>query len=244
MIYLVIGRRLQGKTTLGYFITRNSPKRIIVDPRGLIRPRGAVVVSRTTDVKLAIGQLSEKDIPNGTVVVTPKRIEQGFNAVCRDAAAWIERDPRARFALLLDEFRFVKPFAAASPDFEWLLRCSDPERVHIILTCHRPIDIPVDVRSIADHWLMFRMTQPHDVRVVEERSVRASIRVQRLEPRVYVHWADSEDESDENPSTYASPDRWYVPLRSADTTELEPAPAPLDDLEPVREGELDGKLDF
>lgn len=243
MIYLVIGRRLQGKTTLGFFIARNSPKRIILDPRGLIRPRGAVVVSRTQDIKFAIGQLAT-ELPAGTVVVTPKRLEQGFAAVVRECAAWLERDRRARFALLLDEFRFVKTFSQQSADFEWLLRCSDPDRVHVIITCHRPIDVPVDVRSIADHWLMFRMTQPHDVRVVDERSTRAALRVQRLDPRVYVHWADSEDESDQNPSTYANSERWYVPLRSADTDEIEPEPVDLDAFDAAPLNDLDPKLDF
>lgn len=213
MIYLIIGRRVQGKTTLGYYITQRATTRVVFDPRALVRPAHAALVERTADIDAAIAELRAPDRRFAEVVVRPASLLSGFERLTRQLDRWRADDPAASFTILVDEFRFLK---SAPPErmeaFDRLLRMSDPARVHIVLTCHRPLDVPTDIRSIADHWLLFRITQEHDLRVIAERSYRASLHVQRLDPRHYVHWDDQRDEAADNPRTHRRPDLWHLCL--------------------------------
>jgi len=211
MIYLAIGKRGQGKTTLAVYLTRKAAKRFIFDPREMIAPStdGVVVKGSSTVIMQAADQVISGD--NGgalkEIVVRPSLdVQSAFNALCNELYQWLKDDPNARFTLLIDEIRFIKDLQ--TPHFEWLLRCSQPDRVHIILTCHRPADIPTDFRAIADNWLIFRVTQEHDIRVLRERSEQAANIARRLGPREFVYWDDAAAEH----HVYRRADRWFVPL--------------------------------
>ncbi len=211
MIYLVIGKRGQGKTTLGVYLARRDKdgRRFIFDPRDLIAPApsGFVVQSTSQNIMQGVDQVIERDEGMREIVVRPSlNVQAAFDTLVNELYQWLKAEPAARFTLLVDEIRFVKDLQ--TPQFEWLLRCSQPDRVHIILTCHRPTDIPTDIRAIADNWIVFRMTQEHDLKTVAERSQAAARAARHLGPREFVHWDDAAGEH----ALHRRPDKWFVPL--------------------------------
>lgn len=238
MILLSIGRRARGKTTLGCYVARRVSKRMIFDPRAMIAPAGdmSAHVTGLTSFKLAVTYLErrpgEPDAIN-EVVYAPNDADltAAFGAFSDAAREWVERYPRRPLAILVDEIAFVSLQAAA---FQWVLRCSDPSQTHVILTCHRPIDVPVGVRAIADYWCLFAMRQEHDLRVIEERcSPAVSQRVRRLKGREFILWDESVGVSTE----YLDAHAWYVPLRGAPG-----APGPRGDLLPGDGAATDDEL--
>lgn len=212
MIYLVIGKRGQGKTTLAVYLARKSDRRFIFDPRAMIAPSrdGFVVQGSSTVIMQGVDQVVEHDEGMREIVVRPSLdVQASFNALVNELYQWLKAEPYARFTLLVDEIRFIKDLQ--TPHFEWLLRCSQPDRVHVILTCHRPTDIPTDIRAIADNWLVFRMTQEHDLKTLAERSQAAARAARSLGPREFVHWDDAAGEH----ALFRRPDKWFVPLARA-----------------------------
>ena len=212
MIYLCIGRRQLGKTTLAYSMARKCPARIIFDPRGLVASDG-LRVQQTKDLDLAIDALAERRIEE--IVITPDtNVQQMFNATAIHVKSWsqeFEHADRKQRALmfLIDEARFVD--LHDSPGFEYIARAVPPDLVHIVLTAHRPIDIPTDVRAISDHWLMFRCTQEHDLKCIADRAgERVRAEVQALNPHEFIDW----DDATATWKAYKDPSRWYVPLKS------------------------------
>lgn len=206
MIYLTLGRREQGKTTLNlWMLRRGSAARAIFDPRGLIGPFGGERIVRVDDVALAFVALDRRELVE--VVYTPAEdVALAFHVFARELADWVRRDRARPLRVLIDEAGFVP---LASPEFLWLLRCSQRDRVDVFITAHRPVDIPTDVRAIADHWLMFPMRQEHDLRVVSERCGSAiAARVEGLAPHQAVWWDDSRCTWD----VLADPTTWYLDL--------------------------------
>lgn len=207
MIILDIGRRGQGKTTLAIYMARRSARRFILDPRGLVQqtPGDRLLSSSPTLIAQGVDRVVDDQVPE--LVITPTLNPQtAFDALVNELYEWLKRDPKASFTLVIDELRFLPDLETAQ--FEWLLRCSQPDRVHIILTCHRPADIPVNVRAIADQWLIFRVTQEHDLKVIAERSPRAAMAARHLEKREFVAWDDATGEY----KVFKRPDQWFVPL--------------------------------
>lgn len=233
MIYLVIGKRGQGKTTLGVYLARKSgERRFIFDPREMITPsrNGFAVRGTGTVIMQGVDQVIEGDEGMREIVVRPTLdVQAAFQTLVNELYQWLKAEPLARFTLLVDEIRFIKDLQ--TPQFEWLLRCSQPDRVHVILTCHRPTDIPTDIRAIADNWLVFRMTQEHDLKTLAERSQAAARAARHLGAREFVHWDDAAGDH----TLHRRADRWHVPLGrsvpalgdTSDTLGLEPDP-PID----------------
>lgn len=238
MIYLVIGKRGQGKTTLSVYLARKADRRFIFDPRSMIAPsRDGFAISGPNHVIMqAIDETIQGVDGEREIVVRPSLdVQATFNTLTNELYQWIKSEPNARFTLLVDEIRFIKDLQ--TPQFEWLLRCSQPDRVHVILTCHRPTDIPTDIRAIADNWIVFRMTQEHDLKTLAERSVKAASAARHLGAREFVHWDDAAGEH----HVYRRADRWYVPLARA-VPALEPEGSTLGlEPEPSREPDLFGK---
>jgi hypothetical protein len=207
MIILDIGRRGQGKTTLALFMARRAARRFIFDPRGLVEqtPGDRLKTSSPTTIAQGVDRVVDDQVPE--IVITPTLEPQtAFNALINELYEWLKREPKASFTLVIDELRFLPDLETAQ--FEWLLRCSQPDRVHIILTCHRPADIPVNIRAIADQWLIFRVTQEHDLKVIAERSPRAAAVARHLQKREFVAWDDAEGDY----KVFKRPDQWFVPL--------------------------------
>lgn len=210
MISIAVGRRKRGKSTLTLFLARRKARRIIFDPRAQFAS-GDVIVESIEDMNLAIAanQFTE-------LVIQPRGdVSEHFAACCLAIQGQLEINPRESFSFLVDEARFIDTRNVA---FNWILRCVD--HVHVLLTCHRPTDVHVDVRGIADHWLLFHCTQEHDLKTIEERCGRAVAKaVRALAAYQWIHWDDGSGEW----TKYLDPALWYVPMTPIATTASVPA---------------------
>lgn len=221
MIYAPIGRRGQGKSTLGRFIASCNGARVIIDPKFDMANPNAAIVARVNDIEPAIAELERPDRRFDEVVIQPRHMRAAFVATTAALDQWRERDRLARWTLMLDEWKIIqnslRDTVADLEPLEYLVRTSTIDRQHIVITCHRPVDMHPNVRALVDHWLLFRMTEARDVKAIGELSTRAAIRVRRIGEREYVHLDarrnESTDRGDENPSTFSRADAWHVCLR-------------------------------
>lgn len=212
MIYLLLGRRELGKTTLAIYMARKAPYQVIFDPRGLVPVTTGARV--TTSGELATAALAMRDTvaPLREVIITPREdVQAMFDQASGIVKTWTEEFPNTDHALVfvVDEARFVD--VRKSQAFGWVTRASPRDLFHVIVTAHRPIDLPTDLRAIADHWYLFRCVQEHDLDAIEERcGTRAMGVVSRLAAHEYLHWDDAM-------GTYTinrDPKSWHLPIRS------------------------------
>lgn len=224
MIYIDLGRRELGKTTLAVWMALRCPFRIFIDPRNMIAIDGAVRV--TTPAELVDAELRMIDGEVRTIVVMPRRdIPQMFEAVCRFVFAWSEDFPDAAhaIALVIDEARIINnarrpgDTSAArvletSDAFDDVLRMTPRELTHVIMTAHRPQDIPTDIRAITDQWLLFRSTQEHDLKQLRDVcGDRLADKLTRLDPYQFICYRSDRGSYTE----HRDPKVWFVPLRPA-----------------------------
>lgn len=217
MIHLAIGRRENGKSTLAWYLALGCRSALVFDPRGIIGAPESRVRS-ADELNKAMAELWSGARP--TVTFTPDDdIEEGFELFAKVARRWVERDPRRELAIFVDEAGFL-PRMDRCVSFMWVCRCSARDAAHIILTAHRPRDIPTSVRAIADYWLVFQTRQEHDLRVLEERIDEVALRrISQLEPRQFVMW----DEGRADAAAYLDPSEWFVSLEE----EARPGSAPM-----------------
>lgn len=186
MLTLIIGRRKQGKTTLAYSLALRAPTRVVFDPRGQFR---------TTDDVLPDGEgLYELLDTRSEIIVQPREyVRSAFTKVCQDFADWIENNPQEEAVLLADEVLFIDTPNTDYPSLDRIIRFGDPARTGVIMTAHRPGDISTDIRAIADYWCMFKTTQEHDLKVIDQRcGSQVADLVSRLQAKQYVVWSDAE----------------------------------------------------
>lgn len=217
MIRLYLGRKEQGKTTLAYHMAAKLPRRLVFDSRGLIRRPGAAVARTMDGLEKGVGALADGEIAE--VVYTPRDPLKtiAFPEFATQVRGWVDMTPDLELAVFVDELTFVN---ILDPDFEWAMKCCRADRMHFFLTCHRPADVPVDIRALADYWYLFAAHQEHDRAVIEERcSTAAALRVARLTDRQYVTW----DDRHATLADGAAPGDWYVDLSPGG-----PVAAPLD----------------
>lgn len=206
MIFLDLGRRETGKTTLGYFLIEPSPVRIVFDPRGLLPATARI--EDPDSLARAFDRIFETDA--GELVITPRRDTNGLFALCaQNVAAYLTSPAPAHVGWLVDELRFLhRP--EENEDFDWTLRCVRRSQANIVMTAHRPADVATDIRSITDVWCIFAMTQEHDLSVIESRcGVAVAEQVRRLPPHAFVKWDDARGVAHE----YRDSAQWYRPLR-------------------------------
>jgi hypothetical protein len=200
VIYVVIGRRELGKTTLARYLGHAREPRIILDPRAQW-PAGEDVQDRV-DEDETIGLLEE----NRDVLVQPDDLPAAVRALAYPARYYIGRSPTQTLTVIFDEAGLYPLELKTS--WGWMMRCSPRERTTIILTAHRPADISTDVRALADVWCIFRTVQEHDLDAIEDRcgaEVRAI--VQTLKPYEFVSWNDAKAEY----QVHKNPKAWYTP---------------------------------
>jgi len=223
MIHLVIGRRRRGKTTLAYYMASRCPQLVVFDPRGMIRAKADAGVATTKSTfKAGFEQLQAGDLRELIYTPADEDFQKAFQYFCRCIKAWIIGEPNRPLAVVVDELAFVN---ASEPAFLWMLRCSQPEVFHIFVTCHRPKDVTVDMRAIADRWFLFQCRQEHDLSVIEDRCTPAvAAAVTRLEGREFVMWDDDKAEM----KTFKHAEPWRVELKPTGPARAEPIE--LDDL--------------
>lgn len=230
MIYLDVGRREQGKTTLAWSMVRKLQIRMVFDPRGMIGGPGRVE-SQTTVRKQMIEIMAGRA---QQLIYTPsEEITKGFGIFARQMRKAAAECPHP-LGILIDEAAFVD--TDRTEDLQWVLRCASRQRVHIVFTAHRPSDISTRVRAIADYWLLFPMRQEHDLRVIDERCGDHVVRIiQGLKAREFVKW----DDTTGTHTVHRQPDKWYVALNSEP-----PGVSNLIDLEADADPTVDPSLPF
>jgi len=222
VIYLALGRREQGKTTLGVYIVSRLPRRLIFDPRGMVNRSQSQTFSRG-DQAFRDGMDAFEAHEISEVVMTPiGNVDSAFQVFCREAANYIRKNPDDTVGVLIDEIRFMD---LSNEDLDWILRCSSVDNVHIVFTGHRPKDVPTDIRAIADRWLLFSFTLPRDVEIIEDQcSPRVARAVQSLQPRQFITWDDRTAKA----SYHRDPAVWFVETRTKrrkPAGSVEPMPA-------------------
>lgn len=209
MIYLCVGRRELGKTTLALYLTRNMRPRVIFDPRGLCpAPNGRV--TSAAEISQAFDLLNEDATgieKRYELVITPDADTQAtFEYTCGEIKSWLTRGKQVSF--IVDESTFMK--LDVEP-FEWIIRCAPRRDAYIVLTQHRPTDVPPRIRAIADIWCVFRTIEPRDLQCIAERCTESfAAKVSKLKPREFMSWDDTK--ADDNTRTHTDPSAWHVPL--------------------------------
>ncbi|HJR08443.1 MAG TPA: hypothetical protein VJ842_14370 [Pyrinomonadaceae bacterium] len=210
MIKLIIGRRLMGKSTLSAFLASRSERSIVFDPRGLFDRVDTLELTTEIQTRRIRDMVIDHEVRR--LVITPNHeqsLQSSFASTCDAIARIVQEHPHVPLVFVVDEVRFIGANNVLTPSLEWLLRCSDTHCQDIIFTCHRPKDVPTDVRAIADYWMLFRMTLEHDLRVVADQSTRAAALIPKLADRQFVCWDDGKGELIE----YRDPKVWFYPLR-------------------------------
>lgn len=208
MIYLDLGRRSTGKSTLAYYMVRDIAPRVIFDPRGLFpsddRAESFEQIATWFDRRYD----PPDDRPaSPELVITPDTDVQGMFAFAADELkTWIKTNG-GRAAFLVDEARMIDP---QTDGLNYLLRYANNDDVTVIFTAHRPADIPTSIRAISDYWCLFHATQEHDLKVIGERCGSAvAAQVQRLPRHHFIVWDDGRGVA----SIRNRPADWYRPLR-------------------------------
>lgn len=234
MIFYNVGRREVGKTTLAYYLVSKQMTRIIFDPRGQFPTSARVETSEA--VIAAFDALYERG--SGEIVISPEHDIQGlFELTSREVKRWI-RDGR-NVAYLVDEVSLIDPSPRPGADeFDWILRLCPRRQAIIVITGHRPTDLPTKVRAIMDFWLLFQMTLENDLEVVEKKCGR-TIRDElvRLQPYQFIVWDDSKATASTNKNSAA----WY--LRLTDHSGVSAVHAPDLTGDPIRKHDTGGLLD-
>jgi hypothetical protein len=217
VIILCIGRKEQGKTTLGYYLARPMSTRLIYDPREHFFTSSSQLQD-TMGLADALDNLPE-------IIIKPEdHIPEHFELTCDVLRQWLRENREEQFAFLVDESYDVKTPDYMPPSLDWLMRKTKRKQGRIIFTAHRPADISTDIRALSDSWMIFHTTQEHDLRVIAERcGGEVAEVVQTLKDREFVHWDDSVGRW----TKISQADVWYVSLNSIGGTSRVGLPANL-----------------
>ncbi len=203
MIYLNIGRRELGKTTLAKYMAHAKSPRLIVDPRSHWDTTADADIYTRVDTDAMLEDLSQ----GRDVILQPHDLELSVEQLAVVASLWFKEDENhsRQLSVVLDEAGLYKDELR---EWNWLMRCSPRTRTSIILTAHRPTDIPTNVRALADVWCIFRTTQRHDLDAIRERCGELVERhVQELEPYQFIQWNDARAEM----SVHRNGAAWFTP---------------------------------
>lgn len=164
MITLCIGRMGEGKSTLAYFIANRFPTRVIYDPR--------MQFNTTSDVLPEPSLLYDMLDDRSEIIIQPRgNVQQLFEDTSQAIVDWMDENPEEPLVFLADEARLIQLVDGEGkfPAFDWILRSSGREKINVVITAHRPTDIPVNIRAIAHYWCIFPTTQEHDLKTIAER---------------------------------------------------------------------------
>jgi hypothetical protein len=216
------GRRSQGKTTLAVYSLDKVDRRAVLDPRRLIRRPGAIVLQSAARLSEAFDALAAGEVDE--IVYSPtENHRQAFERFSLELKRWILEYPDLEIAVLIDEASFYEVLDPRAPPsqrapFMYVLKASDVDLVHIVITCHRPSDLAPDIRALMNRWCLFRTTQEHDLAVIRERCTAVVCDVvTTLEDRQFVAWNDDDASAEVNRAPFV----WYSELSPAAAEYLE-----------------------
>lgn len=198
MIYLVIGRRELGKTTLARYMAHAKSPRLVMDPRAqwITAKR-----YRRVEPERMLEDLDRRE----DIVVQPIELQPSVDAFASIANVYFQEDEHdeRELSVVLDEAGLY-----GLSSWDWMMRCSPRVRTSIILTAHRPSDISTSIRALADVWCIFRTTQRHDLDAIGERCGELVERhVQELKPFEFVEWDDAKAQM----TIHRNAAAWFTP---------------------------------
>lgn len=166
MVHSLVGRRHTGKTTLADYLAARTTYRLRFSPRNSLPhyPDDLFLTAFT-------GESLRFTADVKSITIVPElHVDESFERTMRAFKSWYlahERElltTNKTVSVLVDEARFggVKD----SESFDWIIRCTDRETVHVLLTMHRPKDIHPDIRAIVDYWYVFFLNHPLDLEVL------------------------------------------------------------------------------
>lgn len=213
MIYVIIGRRELGKTTLARYLAHARSPRLTIDPRAQWPiPPGVTTPDDDDDEYPGVvydvnPEHVLEDLESGRdVLVQPNNLDDAIASLAWPARRYITDGPDRQLTITFDEAGlYTNPLRSS---WSWMMRCSPRDRTTILLTAHRPADVATDIRALADIWCIFRTTQVHDLDAIEDRcgaEVRAI--VQTLKPYEFVSWNDAKAEM----QVHKNPASWFTP---------------------------------
>jgi len=216
------GRRSQGKTTLGVYSLDKLDRRAVLDPRGLIRRSGAIVLHSAARLSEAFDALAAGEVDE--IVYSPtENHRQAFERFALELKRWVIEYPDLAIAVLIDEASFYEVLdPRATPNqratFMYVLKSCDVDGFNLVITCHRPSDLAPDIRGLMNRWCLFRTTQEHDLQVIRERCTAVVCEtVTTLNDREFVAWNDDDASAEVNRAPFV----WYSDLAPKGATYLE-----------------------
>lgn len=209
MIYIIIGRRELGKTTLADRMLKGLPLRFVIDARRMIQQRDSSIIyeNYVAGASDAMYEAIDSQGQYTEVIYQPHEddLEAAFVVWTRTIKNIAIEYHHLRIGVLVDEASFYNLNDAT---FQWLAKCTPRDNVHIFITAHRPTDIPPKIRSIADHWFVFHMTEKSDLDRIAEKSPEAADAASKLRDRDYVHWNDTTATMNRNLNSRS----WFIAL--------------------------------
>ncbi len=213
MIAVCIGRKEQGKSTLGYFLAHKSPVRVVFDPREHYSTSDAL----EPDASQLFELLDEKE---EIIIQAPFHVPQHFASTCDALMDWVrgkrmDEGKEMEFSLLVDEAYDAKTFEAMPDSLDWLMRKTASSQARIVFTAHQPKHLATDIRALANHFFLFQITQEHDLRAIEDRCGReVAEMLPGLGPRQIVHWDDDKQIFER----FDQPKAWYIDIHANQQT--------------------------
>jgi hypothetical protein len=207
VISLVLGRREQGKSTLAYHLALKSDTRVIFDPRSQFHTSSDII---SDDFDL----LNLLDTRYEIIVQPEHSVPEVFERCAWSVNEWIKENPDEQLCFLLDEARFIETVKKIPPSLDAILRMAPRKTTHTIFTAHRPSDISVDIRAIADFWFLFHTTQEHDLKAIAERCGNdVADEVSTLKPFEIIVWDDGIGKARKDTNSSAWKHSFTLPAR-------------------------------
>lgn len=203
------GRMWMGKTTLAMNIAERCERRLVIDPKGKIRRFGATVATTASGLRRAMEALAEGDIDEVVYSPTDDNLEKAFAPFAVELRAWSFDHPELEIAGVVDECAFYGDLSK-NLAFTRAVKCSDHDLLHILLTCHRPTEIPYALRGLLNRWCLFRTTGDDEVEAVRRHCGRAvADLVQQLDGREFIEWNDDDGTYEHHRHAYI----WHTDLK-------------------------------
>ena len=183
MNVFIIGRKYEGKTTLGVFLARrvrdekHGYKVIVFEPKWTLRS-----IPHTDDIHefsdmLNDSELNEVTFYAGSGVAEDESKDADSKIVRQDFTDFYDRagiesflrNPPARpLVVVIDEAYYLQGNGYVHPRLARMMRLASEGKLYIFMMVHRPIDLDPDVRGKADQFFFFNEFEPLDLKVIRE----------------------------------------------------------------------------
>lgn len=201
MLAVLIGRRRQGKSTLGLALAKQSGKTtVIFDPNDQYGD-----IEEITDLAEWMAAASSDSV--GRVIATDPVADFESMVNELDGGTWKWSD----YAFVIDECSMLMSPSYLHPGMERYARTS-PKDVEVILTTHRIVDVNTLFRSLATDWFVFKQYLELDLRYLQDQfGPTFAEECKNLEPfQVMHHWLAAGGEPMQE--KWADPDEWFIEI--------------------------------